>query len=542
MFAVMLLTLFQDGSGGETTGLEGAVDAAGDASKEATQETVSLLSTIREFLQGLYDYVTSAEFVGNVLASVIVVFLGLFLFRVLTHGVPRILRWRRRRQDLLDAEAVARIKRQDTAITLIRNALRYVIFFIVALVVLSIFVRNPLPAAAGTTILAAVLGFGAQSFLRDVIAGFSIIFEGQYSVGDFIHVKPQDISGIVEELGLRMTKIRSLSGEVSYIPNGMMQGVTNYVSGQQRFNVEVQLSDAEAVPRVLASLDEAKELYLTPPRLVEREESGGRLRLRILAGVLPSMAWLVEENLTERIKAAAGEESLAAEPLVYKVDQANLRMIRAPVAAQVTVFLSLLAGLLFAFEPLGRRGEKFLDLLQAPLLRRELEDLLPGLQIEIYAAGDREREVPVRRLYLYSDRALRRCLHDPFEQGDTLLRERRHVLLRLLLEVLDLPDVVGFAGEDAVELEAPRTLDQDQHPPVLAALDELHYLRRATHPTRAGLVGQHHPELALLLQALVYHLLVALLEDVQRQRCPRHQHYVQREKRYVGHVLAPLSY
>jgi moderate conductance mechanosensitive channel len=164
--------------------------------------------------------------------------------------------------------------------------------------------------------------------LRDVIAGFSIIFEGQYSVGDFIHVKPQDVSGIVEELGLRMTKIRSLSGEVSYIPNGAMQGVINYVSGQQRFNVEVQLSDAEAVPKVLGSLGETSELYLSPPRLVERKESGGRTRLRILAGVLPSMAWLVEENLVERIKAAAGEDSLAAVPLVYKVDQENLRRIR----------------------------------------------------------------------------------------------------------------------------------------------------------------------------------------------------------------------
>jgi small conductance mechanosensitive channel len=245
----------------------------------------------------------------------------------MTRGVPRILRWRRRRS-LLDAEAVARIKRQDTAITLVRNALRYVIFAFVALVVLSIFVRDPLPAAAGTTILAAVLGFGAQSFVRDVIAGFSIVFEGQYSVGDFIEVQPQGVSGIVEELGLRMTKIRSLSGEVSYVPNGAMQGITNYVSGQQRFNVEVQLSDAEAVPKVLGSLKETSELYLSPPRLVEREESGGRTRMRILAGVLPSMAWLVEENLVERIKAAAGEGSLAAEPLVYKVDQENLRRIR----------------------------------------------------------------------------------------------------------------------------------------------------------------------------------------------------------------------
>jgi moderate conductance mechanosensitive channel len=307
----------------ETTGIEGAVNAG----QEATQETRTLLSTISEFLESLYDYVTRAEFVGNVIASALVVFLGLFLYRILTRGVPRILRWRRRR-NLLDAEAVARIKRQDTAITLLRNALRYVIFTFVALVILSIFVRNPLPAAAGTTILAAILGFGAQSFVRDVIAGFSIVFEGQYSVGDFIEVQPQGVSGIVEELGLRMTKIRSLSGEVSYIPNGMMQGVTNYVSGQQRFSVEVQLSDAEAVSRVLSSLEETRELYLTPPRLAEREERGGRVRLRILAGVLPSMAWLVEENLTERIKAAAGEDSLAADPLVYKVDQANLRRIR----------------------------------------------------------------------------------------------------------------------------------------------------------------------------------------------------------------------
>jgi moderate conductance mechanosensitive channel len=322
MCAAMLLMLLQSGAGEETTGLEGAVN---DTAEDAGQE----LSRVQQFFAGVYDYLTSTEFIGNIIASALVILLGLFAYRVLTHGVPRVLRWRRRMaEDLLDAESVARKKRQDTAITLIRNALRYVFFVIVVLFILSIFFRNPLPATAGATIIAAVIGFGAQSFLRDVIAGFSIIFEGQYSVGDFIHVKPQDVSGIVEELGLRMTKIRSLSGEVSYIPNGAMQGVINYVSGQQRFNVEVQLSDAEAVPKVLGSLGETSELYLSPPRLVERKESGGRTRLRILAGVLPSMAWLVEENLVERIKAAAGEDSLAAVPLVYKVDQENLRRIR----------------------------------------------------------------------------------------------------------------------------------------------------------------------------------------------------------------------
>jgi small conductance mechanosensitive channel len=137
------------------------------------------------------------------------------------------------------------------------------------------------------------------------------------------------VTGIVEEVGLRMTKVRSLSGEVSYIPNGAIQGVTNYISGRQRFNVEVQLSDAGAAENVLRSLDEATELYLNPPRLAERNETeDGRVRLRIVAGVLPSMAWLVEEHLVERIKAAAGEEALAANPLVYKIDQTNLRRVR----------------------------------------------------------------------------------------------------------------------------------------------------------------------------------------------------------------------
>ena len=304
-------------------------NAAGDAAKDATRDSRSIFNGIREFLGSTYDYVVGPNFIGDIIASALVVFLGLVFYRILTRGVPKVLRWRRRRQEFLDAEAVARIKRQDTAITLTRNALRYVIFSIVVLVVISIFIENPLPGVAGATILAAVLGFGAQSFLRDVIAGFSIVFEGQYSVGDFVEISPpQGVTGIVEELGLRMTKIRSLSGEVSYVPNGAILGVTNYISGQQRFNVEVQVTDAEAASRIEGTLGESSDLYLSPPRLVERNETDGRIRMRIVAGVLPSMAWLVEDNLKAHIKAAAGEETLAAEPLTYKVDQANLRRIR----------------------------------------------------------------------------------------------------------------------------------------------------------------------------------------------------------------------
>lgn len=306
-----------------------ATDDLTNQIRDTPEETQDALSGIREFYGNAVDYLTSAVFFGNVIASVIVVAVGLVAYRILTHGVPRVLRWRRGPQDLLDAEAIARIKRQDTAITLIRNVLRYVTFAFVALFVFSIFIGNPIPATAGAGLVVAIVGFGAQSFLRDMIAGLSILFEGQYSVGDFIEVEPTKAAGIVEEFGLRTTKIRALSGEVIYVPNGTMQGVRNYVSGQQRFNVEVQVTDADAAERVVNALGETSELYLTPPRLVDRrEEPDGRIRLRVLAGVLPSMAWLVEENLTERVKAAAGEESLAGDPLVYKVDQTSLSRIR----------------------------------------------------------------------------------------------------------------------------------------------------------------------------------------------------------------------
>ncbi len=314
----------------ETTDV-GAAEAATQGLEKTGRETQTFLEEVGDFFAGVRDAIISPETIAKVIVAAFVVILGIIVYRMLIYGVPRVLSWRRRRrEEPLDEESVAKIKRRDTAITLVRTALRYVILIVVALLAVSIFLEDPIPAATGATVLAAILGFGAQSLLRDVIAGLSIVFEGQYAVGDFIEISPpQGVTGIVEEVGLRMTKVRSLSGEVSYIPNGAIQGVTNYISGRQRFNVEVQLSDAGAAENVLKSLDEATELYLNPPRLAERNETeDGRVRLRIVAGVLPSMAWLVEEHLVERIKAAAGEEALAADPLVYKVDQTNLRRIR----------------------------------------------------------------------------------------------------------------------------------------------------------------------------------------------------------------------
>ena len=323
-----LAAIIQGETTGETTSV---IDNVGKAAQEIPRETENILqTTVREFFEGILGYLISPIFITNVLATIFVVLLATTFYRIAVRFIPRVLRWSRPEdEEGLDATALARIKRQDTAVTLVRQTLRYVVFSLVALFVFSIFLRNVFPALGGATILAAVIGFGAQSFLRDIIAGFFILFENQYNVGDFIMVEPTKASGLVEEFGLRTTTIRSLSGEIVYIPNGSLIAVTNYVSGQQRFTIEVQLKDKDAEKRVLEEIKEGHELYLVPPRLVERDETPeGGPRLRLLAVVLPSTAWLVEENLVERIKAAAGEDSLAADPLVYKVDSRNVQRLR----------------------------------------------------------------------------------------------------------------------------------------------------------------------------------------------------------------------
>jgi small conductance mechanosensitive channel len=317
---------------GETTGESTSViEDVGKAAQEIPRETENILqTTVREFFEGILGYLISPAFITNVLATIFVVLLATTFYRIAIRFIPRVLRWSRPEdEEGLDATALARIKRQDTTITLVRQTLRYVVFALVALFVFSIFLRNVFPALGGATILAAIIGFGAQSFVRDIIAGFFILFENQYNVGDFVMLEPTKASGLVEEFGLRTTTIRALSGEIVYIPNGSLIAVTNYVSGQQRFTIEVQLKDEDAEKRVLEEIKEGHELYLVPPRLVERDETPeGGPRLRLLAIVLPSTAWLVEENLVERIKAAAGEDSLATDPLVYKVDSRNLQRLR----------------------------------------------------------------------------------------------------------------------------------------------------------------------------------------------------------------------
>src|SRR5690625_5855916 len=117
-------------------------------------------------------------------------------------------------------------RREQTLSKLLTNILMYLIAFIVIVMILDILGVPISTLLAGAGVAGLAIGFGAQSLVKDVISGFFIIFEDQFSVGDYILIN--NLEGTVEEIGLRTTKVQSWTGEQHIIPNGDISMVTNY--------------------------------------------------------------------------------------------------------------------------------------------------------------------------------------------------------------------------------------------------------------------------------------------------------------------------
>lgn len=159
-------------------------------------------------------------------------------------------------------------KRHRTLMNILKSAVRYVLYFVGAMTALD---RLGVPtssivATAGIGGLA--VGFGAQNLVKDVITGFFILMENQYSVGDYVQVG--DVAGIVEDMGVRVTKIRAFGGELHIVPNGRIEQVTNYMGTAMRITLDVRVSHEENLERVIAILNDLfLQLQVDIPGLVE---------------------------------------------------------------------------------------------------------------------------------------------------------------------------------------------------------------------------------------------------------------------------------
>lgn len=158
------------------------------------------------------------------------------------HIVPRVIRVAVSRQVMQEPPAEVK-RRSETISTALLNTILVFVLVTSAFMVLAEVGLNIAPLLTGAGIIGVALGFGAQSLVRDVIKGFFILLENQYSSGDRITVTSVSnivVSGIVDEVTLRRTVIRDDRGVIHYVPNGEIAVSSNRtnedaapVTGQQ---------------------------------------------------------------------------------------------------------------------------------------------------------------------------------------------------------------------------------------------------------------------------------------------------------------------
>ncbi|WP_433746000.1 mechanosensitive ion channel family protein [Falsibacillus pallidus] len=200
-------------------------------------------------------------------------------------------------------------RRETTLLKLLENVLVYVVYFIAVIMVLSALTINVTGLIAGAGIVGLAIGFGAQNLVRDIITGFFIIFEDQFSVGDYVRIGTTE--GTVEEIGLRTTKIKSWTGELHIIPNGNISEVTNFSLHNSVAVVDVgiayeeDIAEAEtAIQELLSRMPHKYEELVQPPELLGVQNlAASEVTVRIVAETLPMKHWYMARQLRKEIKA-----------------------------------------------------------------------------------------------------------------------------------------------------------------------------------------------------------------------------------------------
>lgn len=198
-------------------------------------------------------------------------------------------------------------RKAKTLSTIIMSISKYVIYFIGIIMILDVFGISTTSILATAGVGGLAVGFGAQSLVKDIITGFFILFEDYFSVGDYIQTHEYD--GIVEEIGIRSTRLRAFSGELYIIPNGHIDTVTNRSRGDMRAWVDVRINYKEDIDKALDALNSVarrmsdnEKISYGPTVLGVTELAKDDVVISIQAMAKPMEQWEVERKLRKEVK------------------------------------------------------------------------------------------------------------------------------------------------------------------------------------------------------------------------------------------------
>lgn len=199
-------------------------------------------------------------------------------------------------------------KRVITIMKVVKSISRYVIYVIVIIVILALWGVNVLPALAGLGILGLVVGLGAQSLIQDFIAGFFIIFEHHFDVGDIVEVG--GFKGEVIDIGLKTTRIKNWKQDIKIIANGSIGDMTNFSKTQSIGIIEFGIAYKEDIQKVIELLNQelpkTKDVYSDiieePTVLGVTELANSSVNIRVIVKTNTEKHYAVERGIRQTIK------------------------------------------------------------------------------------------------------------------------------------------------------------------------------------------------------------------------------------------------
>ena len=252
---------------------------------------------------------TSIE-LEKIILPIVYVIIGIIIYKILQNFLYK------SRKNLKTKLKTSQYQRVKTTQILILNIIKYIIIFIVVLAIFSTFGINISSILAGLGITTAILGLALQDFAKDIIAGISIITEGQYEVGNTIEV--DGFMGEVVYLGLKTTRIKNFKGAVKIIANHNMDKIINYSLNNSLAVIDVSTGydhDPEQIEKSLNALSErlkGKIEYATSEMkilgITDLGDSG--VIYRVTVEVEPMQHFVVERFLRKEIKKAFDKDKI----------------------------------------------------------------------------------------------------------------------------------------------------------------------------------------------------------------------------------------
>lgn len=308
-------------------------------------------AALRNVTLELQEFLTQPNAYRSILILIASMLITYWLSQFLARGIIRVAQAVAVRSDNeADDARLVKLRQVETYLSVIVAIVRVVAVAVVGYVAWMVITpasaegaisRSGIAAIGAGTIFIVVAGQTLGVLLRDITAGSVMIIERWFNVGDFIKIEPFiDVSGVVERLTLRSTRIRSLSGEIIWIHNQQIQGVHITPRGVRTMAVDIFVRDRvegeRVIEKVIGTIPTGTLMMARPLRIKYAERWDDELwRITAVGETAPGREWLVEKYFVDALKAVdegkeRSERIFIHEPIARYADSvADTRFKRA---------------------------------------------------------------------------------------------------------------------------------------------------------------------------------------------------------------------